>query len=200
MAKAERERKLADLKKFGATFKVGFPCRMRWGRSGRSRGILIAPSRPESQIPGAKPSDLPVGGSQKTSPNVSSAKPVGGAPSVQPTPKPAAALPVAAAMAKPKIKMVIPEIPPFHRAPLTKPEAITIDSTADAAVPQVKVDDGNASVAGKSAEASAAVSPAAASAKLNPGASTFVFKPNPKAADFKPVSRHRSLCAGHCRR
>jgi hypothetical protein len=98
-----------------------------------------------------------------------------------------AAQPVAAA-SKPKIKMVIPEIPPFHRAAQPKPEAIAIEPTADVTVPQVKVDEGNASVGDKSADASAAASPAGTIPKLNPGASTFVFKPNPKAVDFKPVS------------
>jgi len=91
-------------------------------------------------------------------------------------------------MPKPKVKMVIPEIPPFHRLAKPKPDAISIEKTADIAVPQVKADEGAGSVAGKSTDASAAASPATANAKLNPGASTFVFKPNPKAADFKPVS------------
>jgi hypothetical protein len=128
----------------------------------------------------------------RTSPAAPASKALAGTPSAQPTPKPAAAQPVVAAnQPKPKVKMVIPEIPPFQRAGKAKPSPIPIEPTADLSVPVVKAEDAvvaPAPGAVKEEAASSVASPAAGVAKLNPGASTFVFKPNPKASNFTPVS------------
>lgn len=91
-------------------------------------------------------------------------------------------------ISKNRIKMVIPEIPPFGgpkkaQIAIKKPDPIVIEKTADVPVPVSQAKDEDA----PAKDASAVLSPAAANAKLNPGASSFVFKPNPKAETFKPV-------------
>lgn len=159
LAKAERERKLAELKNFGATFKI-----------------------PKSANPSPNPKSATV-------------QPAPGAPSAQPTPKPAAAQaqPTSAPTQKPRIKMVLPEIPPFQprktsaAASNTKPGLVTIEKTANVTVPLVKAAEAATQESAlKSGESSVVTSPKESAAKLNPGASTFVFKPNPAAGEFRP--------------
>lgn len=142
LLKAERERKLQELKNFGATFK------MPGSKTGLSTGL---PSTSQVSSPSnqkdSKPLPVPV----------EAARPAPVEPAT-----------------KSKIKMTIPEIPPFQRGGASKQVAqpVTIEKTAAVPVPKVVLPD--------------EVNKPEPVAKLNPGASTFVFKPNPKAADFKP--------------
>lgn len=170
MAKSEREQKLADLVKFGKTFKVSAPVPEDLVPILSKRSPATSP---DVKVAGQSP--LPASG----------AAPIGAvAKSTSPEPSSTAdvARRTSGSTARPRIVMHIPEIPPFGAKKATaaaNAPSVTIPATAGEKVP----------VAGPSTAKAAGLgvqSPAQAAAKLNPAASSFVFKPNPNANTFQP--------------
>ena len=163
MVKQERERTLADLKKFQTNFKVSSTL--------SSLNELIV------QVPLPMPKDiLPLLAKDAEKQKAIEEKAALALEDAKRKPEAAAAKASPSTSQPKKIAMKIPEIPPFKPKVSPNPPTIPVPESASKDIPQAT-----------------SPTPSAAShasgnlqAKLNPNASSFVFKPNPAAAAFKP--------------
>ena len=166
MIKMDRERTLADLKKFQNSFKVGH------------RLLTSA----HIQVPLPMPKDiLPLLSKDEERQKSIEAKAASNLESVKARKASADASQGAKSPSGPgsrKISMHIPDIPPFKPKQALVPPKVSLPESAAKDIPQAV----SPAPSGTS-QASGTVQ-----AKLNPNASAFVFKPNPSAAAFKPVS------------
>lgn len=173
MAKTERERQLADFKKFQLGFKVPLPM---------PKDILPILAKDE-----AKQKEIEAKAQDLAKVAVEAKK----APEGTKPPSSSKYAPEQAAKSRPpaskKIAMSIREIPPFNPA-AQKPSALPIPETAGQNIPQ--------------ATSPTPSNTSQIDAKLNPNANSFVFKPNPSAVAFKPVSifQHKSESVLMCYR
>ncbi|WVR07382.1 hypothetical protein IAU60_004423 [Kwoniella sp. DSM 27419] len=168
--KSERDRQLADLKKFHANFKVPLPM---------PKDILPILSKDET-----KQKDIEAKAADALERALEAKKVQGAVSPVKPTApvepvkveQPKTALPK-----KPFMK--IPEIPPFNPAKRKSAAQVApvlhVPETASQNIPPPLASSPTPSAASHA-------SGSQSQAKLNPKASTFVFKPNPGAAVFKP--------------
>lgn len=183
MAKSEREQKLADLVKFGKTFKVSAPVPEDLVPILSKRSPATSP---DVKLAGQSP--LPIASAN-------------GAANKSPSPEPSSTADVAARRTSastsrpPRIVMHIPEIPPFGaKKNSPQPPSVPIPATSGQKVP-VAAAGAYASTQSTAAPAQASQSPSMAAAKLNPAASAFVFKPNPNANSFQPGGPSREAAA-----
>ncbi|OCF38691.1 hypothetical protein I317_07518 [Kwoniella heveanensis CBS 569] len=166
--KSERERQLAELKKFHANFKVPLPM---------PKDILPILSKDE-----LKQKDIEAkAASALESAREAQARKAEGvrSPAKASAPMEAAKTDVPKVSAAPKKPfMKIPEIPPFNPSKRKSlAPSIPVPETAPQNIPVI---------AASPTPSNNSLASASQQAKLNPKANTFVFKPNPGAAVFKP--------------
>lgn len=182
IAKSEREQKLADLVKFGKSFKVPTPVPDDLLSIMKNRSPISLAASPETKL--GNQSSLPPAVANLNGLGVSSI-PTPASKDTSRDPKPISS--VTTITAKQKIIMHIPEIPAFGlkktaaAVAVAAPPTVIIQATADQKVPDMKANSN-----GEESSPAGTVSPKLA--KLNPSASAFVFRPNPSASAFQPVS------------
>ena len=191
IAKSEREKQLADLKKFQASFKVNIlPSSLSLQHLGSA----------DDQVPLPIPKDiLPILAKDAEKQKAIEAKAESSLQAAREaaTKKTDIKSPDMGKKSK-KIQMSIAVIPPFNpnkgKSPAVVPVPIPDSARAnivDAKSPEGKVPALPAGIAGTAAAAATATGQAkpaegSLAAKLNPKASAFVFKPNANAPAFKP--------------
>ena len=173
MLKLDRERILADLKKFQTNFKVS-----------RHRCRLAPPSTNFVQVPLPMPKDiLPLLAKDEekqrsiealAASNLESVK----ARKVSVDAQSGAKSPPPSSTSR-KISMHVAEIPPFKARQPPAPPKVELPESANRDIPLA---------ISPTPSANSHASGTNLAAKLNPNANAFVFKPNPSAVAFKPVS------------
>ncbi|WVQ82046.1 hypothetical protein IAT38_004174 [Cryptococcus sp. DSM 104549] len=188
--KSEREKQLAELKKFQANFKVPLPM---------PKDILPILAKDESkqkEIDAKAAAAYKSAAAQKEAAKSQAA--LAGQSSAKPSPaRPSAPLDSAKAeppkpQAKKVINMKIPEIPPFKSKPKDTSPAAGAVQPPSVPVPETASHNLHGLV-GSPTPSQASL---AQTAKLNPGASAFVFKPNPGATPFRPGGAAAASPAG----
>ncbi|WWD18928.1 hypothetical protein CI109_103384 [Kwoniella shandongensis] len=163
--KSERERQLADLKKFHTNFKVPLPIPKD------ILPILAKDATKQKDIEAKATSALEEARTRKAQVPA----PAQPAPAKAAAPADAAKAEASKVVAPKKIVMKIPEIPPFNPTKRKAP-VLPVPETAGQNIP----------LAASPTPSITSHASGSQAAKLNPSANAFVFKPNPGAAVFKP--------------